>query len=309
MKCVKCRGTAAIEIRRHNCAFCAEHFLEYFDNQVRKAISDWRMFEPEERILVAVSGGKDSLALWDVLLHQGYRADGFHMDLGIGEYSQRSQQKASAFAESRGACLELLSLSEETRGLIGSVTELARRTRRAPCSACGLTKRYNFNRLAADLGYHVLATGHNLDDEAAALLGNVLHWQEGYLGRQSPAMPSTSPRLIKRVKPLYRLSERETAAYAVLRGIDYLVEECPNAGGNTGLLYKDALNALEHAAPGTKHAFLYGFLERIRPRFAEEGLTLKECALCGEPTTAEVCAHCRMLQRAGVELVPLAVPE
>ena len=47
------------------------------------------------------------------------------------------------------------------------------------------------------------------------------------------------------VKPLVRLGERETAAWCVLRGIDYIVEECPMADGNKHLGYKEALNAIE----------------------------------------------------------------
>ena len=59
----------------------------------------------------------------------------------------------------------------------------------APCGACGLSKRHLFNQVALDHGYDVVATGHNLDDEAAVLLGNVLQWEVGYLGRQYPVLP------------------------------------------------------------------------------------------------------------------------
>ena len=76
MKCRVCRAPAAIDIRRHNAAFCRDHFLHHCEEQVRRAIDTHRMFEPSDRVLVAVSGGKDSLALWDMLTHAGYRADG-----------------------------------------------------------------------------------------------------------------------------------------------------------------------------------------------------------------------------------------
>jgi uncharacterized protein (TIGR00269 family) len=147
-----------------------------------------------------------------------------------------------------------------------------------------------------------MATGHNLDDEAARLLGNVLRWQSAYLAVQSPVLEATHPRLVKKVKPLYRLSEYETAAYAFLRGIDYIVEECPMAEGNRHLAYKDALNALEQRSPGAKASFLFGFLERAHDRFAadaeEERAELTPCVVCGSPTTGEICAFCRMADRA-----------
>src|SRR3954451_10289013 len=74
MKCRVCRGPAVIDIRRHNANFCAEHFVRHCRDQVDKAIREWSMIAPGERVLVAVSGGKDSLALWDVLLDLGYDA-------------------------------------------------------------------------------------------------------------------------------------------------------------------------------------------------------------------------------------------
>src|SRR5436305_421490 len=92
-----------------------------------------------------------------------------------------------------------------------TVPVIAEQTRRAPCSGCGLAKRYLFNREAAERGYAVVATGHNLDDEAATLLGNVLHWQSGYLARQSPVLEAEDSGLVRKVKPLYRLSEHDTA--------------------------------------------------------------------------------------------------
>ena len=96
--------------------------------------------------------------------------------------------------------------------------------------------------------------------------GNTLRWQTEYIARQSPALPGKSG-MVKKVKPLFRLSELETAAYAFLRGIDYVVEECPLVAGNTQLRYKDAMNAIESTSPGTKAQFFLGYLERGRPLF------------------------------------------
>ena len=296
MKCVRCRGPAVIEVRRHNSAFCKEHFNDHVLRQVQRAIEDERMLTPEDRILVAVSGGKDSLALWDVLTRLGYSADGLHLQLGIGEYSEASADKSRAFAQARGLTLHVVSVAE---WLGWGIEELARRTRRIPCSACGLTKRYLFNRFAREHGYTVVATGHNLDDEAATLLGNVLRWQVEFMARQAASMPPTHPGLVKKVKPLVRLAEREVAAYVVLNGIDYEVDECPMAVGASSHLYKEVLNRLEQEQPGAKHQFLFGFYERARQLLPRDGVQLNSCQVCGEPTTGDVCAFCRMARRAG----------
>jgi uncharacterized protein (TIGR00269 family) len=292
VKCRKCGGGAVIELRRHNTAFCSDDFVEFFRNQVREAIRKHRMLARDERVLVAVSGGKDSLALWDVLLGDGYQAAGLYLDLGIFDYSVESRARCEAFAASRGAALLVVTVADEVGGPVPVIKDV---TRRPPCSGCGLSKRYLMNRAALEHGFPVVATGHNLDDEAATLFGSVMHWQTDALPRQSPALPSTHPKLVRRVKPLYRLSERETAAYAFLRKIDYIVEECPFAKGATSIAHKEILNRMEEASPGAKHNFLFGFLDKARAAFERsESVVLNECARCGQVTTGTLCAFCKL---------------
>ena len=304
MKCTVCREPAVIDIRRHNANFCAAHFVRHCRDQVAKAIKDFTMIAPTDRVLVAVSGGKDSLALWDMLLQLGYHADGLYLGLGIGDYSDESGRTARAFAEQRGATLHEIDLRADYGY---DIPGGAKASRRAPCSACGLTKRHLFDKAAVDRNYDVVATGHNLDDEAAVLFGNVLHWHTDYLGRQAPVLEARTG-FPKKVKPLVRLGEREMAAYCVVRGIDYIVEECPMAAGNRHLRYKDALNEVEAASPGAKYAFYHGFLERGAPNFAlaPGDDPLGTCERCGAPCSGSVCAFCRLVERAtNPEPVPL----
>ncbi len=292
MKCKRCRGPAVVEVRRHNAAFCADCFVHHVHKQVRLAIRSHDMFGPGDRVVVAVSGGKDSLGLWDALLELGYRASGLYLGLGIGEYSERSRDLTRAFARERGADLIEVDLRDEY-GF--DVPTAGRKGSRSTCAVCGLSKRYVFNRVALDHGFDVVATGHNLDDEAATLLGNTLRWQTDYIARQFPVLPRREG-MVKKVKPLHRLSELEAAAYAFLRGIDYVVEECPLVGGNTQLRYKEAMNALESGSPGTKAQFFLGFVEKAAPMFAgadAAGAELTPCERCGQPTTGRFCAFCR----------------
>jgi len=97
-----CKGPAVIDVRRHNAAFCKDHFVHHCDEQVRRAIHSHRMLEPGERVLVAVSGGKDSLALWDILIDLGYDTECVYLGLGIGEYSDESGTYVRDFAAQRG---------------------------------------------------------------------------------------------------------------------------------------------------------------------------------------------------------------
>lgn len=297
MKCRICTEKAVIEIRRHNTAFCKGCFLTHVERQVQKTIESEKMLSKEDRILVAVSGGKDSLTLWEVLRRLGYQTTGFHIVLGIGDYSPVAREKVEAYAEKQGLPLIVTDLNEEYDF---TVPDLALNTPRVPCSACGLSKRYLMNRTALGGGFSVLATGHNLDDVASTLFGNLFHWQTEQLARMEPSREATHPKLVKTCKPLIRLTERETLAYTLLRGIDYHEDECPSADGATSLLYKDLLNQLEHASPGVKQSFYFGFLKKGRSAFAADvnGADLRECEVCGQATTTEVCAFCRMMDQA-----------
>lgn len=305
-KCRACGAPAVIDLPRHNANFCAEHFLQLCRRQVERAIDDFGMCTPGDRLLVAVSGGKDSLAVWDLLVEMGYQADGFYVGLGIGDYSEESEGYVRRFADERGLTLLTAHLREDYGY---DVPTAARVTKRVPCSACGLSKRHLFDKAALEGGYDVVVTGHNLDDEAAVLFGNVLRWDVDYLARQRPVLAARNG-FPKKIKPLIRLTERETAAWCLIRGIDYLVEECPIAAGNRHLHYKEALNSIEAQSPSAKAAFYLEFLDKMAPlldgRSAADAGELGECGSCGAPTTADVCAFCRLVDRtAGHEPVPV----
>ncbi len=301
MRCRRCDAPAAINMREHKLSLCAVHYPEWFLEQTRRTIRKYGMFTPAERVLVAVSGGKDSLALWEVLLMLGYQADGVYIDLGInggGEYSARSKAKAVAFAEQHPAARLIV---VDIRQLYGAnVPQVAQRRHRPqrPCSICGLIKRHEMNRMALEGGYDVLATGHNLDDEAATLFGNVLHWQMEYLRHQFPVLPADGQGLMRKVKPFCRFYERETAAYTLIRGIDYIADECPYAAGATSLAHKETLTRMEHDAPGTKMHFYTNFLKaKDAGLFATAETTpeLHSCPRCGQPTGApDLCNFCRL---------------
>jgi uncharacterized protein (TIGR00269 family) len=303
MKCKRCRAKAEVQVRQHNAAFCRACFIFFFQRQVQRSIEKYRMFTPADDVLVAVSGGKDSLALWDVLLESGYRATGLHLALGIGEYSGRSAAKSEAFAQRRGARLITVNLEDEGH----AVPTLARFTNRAACAACGTAKRHHFDRIAYEQGFAVLATGHNLDDEAARLLGNVLHWQTHHLAKQHPVLEPTHERFARKVKPLFRITEYEAAVYAFLRGIDYVLEECPNSVGASQLAYKDALNRIEAAMPGTKLTFVQEFLRSGRPSFeTDDAGAPQSCERCGMPAFGALCSYCRLVQEVDTKRIDRA---
>jgi uncharacterized protein (TIGR00269 family) len=303
MKCSKCGGLAVINLRQHRLRLCAEHFVEWFVRFTQRTIDTYKMFTPEDKVLVAVSGGKDSLALWDVLLTLGYQAEGMYIGLGIDEgidYSHKSLDFCRRFVAEHhpDAALHVVDLESEYGQGIPTLTRTTQRGRGKPCAVCGLVKRYIMNRFARDGGFAAIATGHNQDDEVAVLMQNTLHWQTGYLARQAPVLAERDG-LARKVKPLARIYEREAAAYALVRGLDYIYDECPFAKGSTTNFYKELLNQLELNSPGAKQQFYLDFLrarDAGKATFEEaEPVELHPCRRCGQPTTAaDLCAFCRL---------------
>ncbi len=308
MKCKSCGAKAAVNLKQHRLALCKEHFLDWIPDQTARFIKKYRMFGPDEKILVAVSGGKDSLSLWDILLRLGYQVDGLYLGLGINPpsesgvgYSEESHRLTEKFAAERGLKLHVVDIEKTYGHSVPVLAEKSFRGQGKPCSVCGVAKRHEMNRVARDLGYDVLATGHNLDDEAAVLFGNTLSWSADFLSRQWPVLPE-SDGLARKVKPLCRFYEKEMAAYAILRGIDYIYEECPFATGSTSIYYKELLNKLENDRPGAKMVFYISYLEAksnglfaapetIRP-------VLNACPTCGQPTSSTgECSFCRMIEK------------
>jgi tRNA-5-methyluridine54 2-sulfurtransferase len=306
MKCRTCGHKAAVHMRQHRLALCKEHFLDWIPQQTQRFIKKYRMFSRRERILVAVSGGKDSLSLWDILCRLGYACDGLYIGLGIDHgigYSDKSQQLTEEFAQSRGLELLVVDIQQQYGESIPMLAGRTLRGKEKPCAICGMTKRHVMNRVAYEKNYDVLVTGHNLDDEASVLFANTLQWASSFLVRQWPVLEATRPGLTRKAKPLCRFYERDMAAYAFLRGIDYIYEECPFAEGSKSLYYKELLNRLEEDRAGAKLAFYLSFLQaKQEGLFASNGdkgeEQLHNCPSCGQPTsTPQKCTFCRMVEK------------
>ncbi|MDR2018383.1 MAG: TIGR00269 family protein [Syntrophobacterales bacterium] len=295
MKCRVCGQTATISLRAYNTALCADDFITFLEKRVRTTIEKYHLIGDEDRPIVAISGGKDSLSLWYMMNRLGYAADGIYVDLGIENYSDPSLDRIRAVADLLKRKVYVFPFRHVFNK---GIEELARIIRRAPCSACGMIKRYIMNRVCMDKGYNTLVTGHNLDDEAAALFGNILYWKEEYLWKKNVVLEGIDGHLSRKVKPLFLCSEREMAAYAIINNIDYIYEECPFSVKAKSLTYKAMLNKLEERSPGTKLQFIKGYLKMVNEGERKEG---GFCAICGYPANGGMCNFCRMLEKFHIE--------
>ncbi len=291
MKCTACKAPAEIRLPSHNAKFCDPCFEKFFLNGVAKGLKTVG-FPTDSAIAVAVSGGKDSLAVWDALNQVGIKTLGLHIYLGMGEFSDISASAVEKFARDRGFDYKIHHLDT----IFGHpLTEIARSTRLPTCSVCGTLKRSYINSLTVEAGFNAVATGHHLDDESGRLVGNLIRHKTQYLDKFYPYLPSVHPAQAARIKPLFRLDQHEIRAYCRIRGIEPAGGDgCPFSKGATSHYFQEAMEFLEEKMPGTKRDFLFTYLKSKEPPREESFGT---CLSCGQPTYGERCGVCRLKER------------
>ncbi len=296
-RCKICGEEAFVYLPQHNLALCREHFVQRHERVVLDTIRKHRMFSKKDKVLVALSGGKDSVGLLWILKKHGFNVSALFIDLGMGAHQKRVNEVIDQVAQRTGVPVVRYSLKEHY-GV--DMPELFRRYRRRhPCSVCGTVKRYLINKLALEMGADAVATGHHLDDEVSVLLSNTLRWDDEYLRRQSLVLPKTHPKLVKKVKPLAFVTAAEMNTYAQAENLPHVEAPCPFSKGARLLAIKELLDKLEEVSPGTKLQFYRKFYP-FKEKYLEDGKPpqLRECRVCGMPTTAEVCAFCRIMGKA-----------
>ncbi|RLE81745.1 MAG: hypothetical protein DRJ52_03505 [Thermoprotei archaeon] len=298
-KCIVCKKEAVVRVDYARVYFCSVHFDKHFVKKVERTIKAHKMFRKGDRILVGVSGGKDSIALLHVLkrLQKKFQYEllPLFIDLGIGNFSQESREICEKICEQLSLELTVVSLRAEY-GF--SLRDAVRLTKRPPCSVCGLIKRHILSEYSIELKASKIATGHTLVDEAAFLFNILAQPDLLLLLKRSPVVPSLG-NLPPKVKPLYRVYDYETQAYVTIHKLDYVKSKCPYSIGATSLKTKSILELIEAAKPGYLLNFIKGWYKVILPAICQDtksGMKVLRCAECGLPARSEICSFCRLLK-------------
>lgn len=294
-RCRWCQKKAVIYMREHRLGLCEDCYPNWFLRMLERTIEKYKMFKKDEKILVAVSGGKDSVALFYALVQLGYNVEGVHVIISQTEYSEKSKDAVLKLSEILNKPVFILDIKKE---LGKDVNEISKILKREPCSICSTIKRNLLNKFAYENNYDVIATGHNLDDEVATLFGNVLRWNIEYLVRQMPVLPKKES-LSKKVKPFIRFTDEEIKVFTTIKNLPFVDEKCPFSKGATSLFYKEIFDKIEKEMPQTKWSFYSNFLTNLQ-KFLKNQLPevkLNRCKICGYPTTVEICSFCKIKER------------
>ncbi len=281
MKCRKCGRRAVTYLRAYGLALCEECYPEFYRGLVKRSIKKYGILK-RERILVAVSGGKDSSAMAAVLKDLGYEFEMLYIDLGIGKYSVDSERVIRDLSARLGVELNIVRLADY--GF--TIDELRKRRRRKTCSACGTVKRYIMNRFAREHGFDVVATGHTVEDIVSFYLKNVAGGTKVWVEKLQPRNDPFDAKVVARAKPLFEISEKENMLYVLIDDIPFTSEECPYAPKPE---WKEIVYEIERRKPGFAKNFVRGLLAE-RQEFRET----RYCRICGEVSSTDVCAFCRL---------------
>ncbi len=298
MECT-CGGKAVYFRRYSGQVFCKPCFNNYFERKVHDTIRKHTMVQRGEKIGVGVSGGKDSTVLLSVLAKiAGNLEITLHpilVDEGIEDYRESGICAAEKTCKDLSFILDLPSFKEETDF---TLDELQSEGDHKPCTYCGVLRRKLLNQKANELMLDKLATGHNLDDEAQAIMMNYISGNIERLHRLKGN--ASDPDLIKRIKPLRELPEKEIMLYALLNNLEISTDECPYAKENHRTKIRDFINNLEQDQPGVKYSIIRGW-EKLAKTSRPEKTQMQKCNVCNQPTSRKICRACELTEEIKIK--------
>ena len=298
--CTYCNGQAVYTREHEGSSFCSKCFRQAIEDKVRRTITGNQMLQYDDRVAVAVSGGKDSLTLLNILVKlEGRfpksRLTAVSVDEGIDGYRDEALELARVACEKLGVEQVVVSY----RDLFGVTTDEIALVKlgKTPCAYCGVFRRKAINKAAATIGATKIATGHNLDDEVQTVLLNMMHGDPMRIVRTGPVLKDPRGKFLPRIKPLCDVPEKEIVLYAYLNGFEFQSVECPHGHEALRNDIRAFLNQMEQKHPGSKFT-LQRTADTLREAFANSSplSELRECAKCGDPTPHELCEACIMIE-------------
>lgn len=291
MKCEICELKPVIT----NPVLCKDHFIIDFEKRVEDTIINFNLLKKSDKVLVATSGGKDSLTTLYILKKLGYNPSGLLIDEGINNYRELTIEDMKEFGKKYDIPFVIKSFKEEYGY---SLDESVKKINVKACHLCGILRRQLLNKYSKD--YDVIATGHNLDDEAQSIMMNILKSQTNLLARLGPISGiKKDDNFTRRIKPLYLIPEKHIKLYTILLGLKNTFTECPYTFDSFRNEVQEMLNNLESKKPGSKANIVNHFLKNsdgIKKLHKKES-SVGICEECFEPSSDNICNACKMVKK------------
>ncbi len=269
--------------------------------EVKQILEKYKLCNKKEKIIVAVSGGKDSTTVAYLLHKFGYNIEAFHINLGLGRYSKDCLNAVKKLCNNLNIKLHIYDIKKEMgsgmcylRTAIQTKSKL--RTKLKNCAICGVIKKWILNKEARKLKADKIATGHNLDDEVQTFLMNIfkgspqLSANTGLITRN---LPDKKLKFIPRIKPLFYVAEDDIREYSKLKNLPVVYEKCPCAIDSYRIQVRKFVNTLNENEKQNIMKNFGSLIERIEKI---KDMRIEYCKICGEPARNKICKKCELIR-------------
>ncbi|VVB73650.1 tRNA 2-thiocytidine biosynthesis protein TtcA [uncultured archaeon] len=304
--CSLCKNKAVAYLPYAEQRLCNDHFAHSVERRAKRTVREYKMLDGAKHIAVAMSGGKDSQVLL-YLLHEiaspmGIRLTAILVDEGIKGYREKVIPEAKSLCKELKVPLKIVTFKRSFKRSLDDIMKLKRKgegnlRQEASCTYCGVLRRWLLNKATKEIGADRLALGHNLDDMAQSYMMNMLR-NEQSLMRLNP-VGGDAEAFVMRIRPLFRIPEKEIALYAVLKGFKSTFVECPYVVEGFRPYVRGFINDLESKYPGTKFKLLNSYLstkDAISVAASKGKRAPNSCGKCGEPTSGKICKCCELIE-------------
>ncbi|MHA2357390.1 MAG: TIGR00269 family protein [Candidatus Heimdallarchaeaceae archaeon] len=302
MDCTFC-GKETVYVRPYDkVALCLNHFNEQVRKRTQKTITKYKMFGRKDRIAIGISGGKDSVALLDILhkIETDFPESdliAITIDEGIENYREEGLHFAKKHVERLNLEHHIYSFEKDFGyGLDEIISKLGERGKErefGACTYCGIIRRKLLNKAAKEVGADVLVTAHNLEDEAETILLNIVRGDIQRLARLNPHPRKIHESLIPRVKPFRLTPQAEIVMYCVINELEYQEMPCPYAVEAYRGDVREFVFKTQVKQPMLSFNIVRGldkFLDIIQDPSSKS--KLKDCQICGDATAGNMCKSC-----------------
>ena len=306
MNCSVCNQEAVYRRSYSGESLCRPCFTKSIERRARHTISRFKMFRPDDHIVLALSGGKDSVSLLQVLstIEEDFpqsTLSAILIDEGVEGYRREAIAIAKENCERLNVPLHIYSF----KTIYGrSLDEIAKASKNhgslSICSYCGVLRRKAMNVAAKAVKASKLVLAHNLDDEVQSIVLSLLRGDLAGLTGIKPVLEKVEG-FVQRVKPFCEILEREIAFYAYIKDVRFQSLPCPYLESSMRTDVRRFVNVLEGKHAGITYSFskslkkIQGSLKGVDTRG-----DLRKCQTCGEPSSGKVCRACQTIEELGL---------
>jgi len=296
MNCDRCENPVAYTRKYSGEKLCSNCFSNSILRKTAKTISKYKMIQNDELVAVAVSGGKDSLALLKIMnqmaANHNFRIKAITIDEGIPGYRNEALEIVRQFCEEQNVDFKVYSYKELFELSLDEALSLRENEKTSSCSICGTLRRRAMEYAAKDIGANVIATGHNLDDTLQTFVINMLSGDTSKVGWMNP---DTTGNTLRKIKPFCEIYESEIVFYAFVNNIPFQSEPCPHMNEGIRTEIREFLNSLENQHSGIKNN-LYQSILKVSQVVKDSNQKQKGvCEKCGSECTGTTCSVCNMV--------------